>query len=205
MSETSTFIEDILAAAHAKAQSIISGAENEAQRATDEAKADIAREAADIVRGAHGEAESIKRRQISEARHLSKLREQREKNAILSEVLNQAKKRVIDATKHEAEYSTYLTGQIENGVRELGCDTALVHLNGADLKRINRAEVERNVAKRLGKSIKLEWANEPIETIGGAVISSVDAKTRIVNTLDQKFEALESNLLIEAGKSLFGE
>jgi hypothetical protein len=28
---------------------------------------------------------------------------------------------------------------------------------------------------------------------------------RIVNTLDQRLEALESKLLIEAGKSLFGE
>ena len=205
MSETSVFTEDILKAARAKAQSIISEAETEAQRATDEARTGISREAADIVRNAHGEAESIKRRQISEARHLSKLREQREKNTILSEVLDLTKKRVIEATKQEGKYSTYLAGQVEDGIRELGSDTAVVHLNTFDLKRINRADVEREVAKRLGKSLKVEWAGEPIEAIGGAVIASTDAKTRIVNTLDQKFDALEPALLIEAGKTLFGD
>ncbi|HUK50015.1 MAG TPA: V-type ATP synthase subunit E family protein [Terriglobales bacterium] len=205
MSETSAFTEDILKAAHSKAQSIITEAESEAQRATDEAKAGISREAADIVRNAQGEADSIKRRQTSEARHLSKLREQREKNAILSEVLDLAKKRVLEATKNERQYLLYLAAQVEDGVRELGSDTAVVHLNGADLKRINRADVEREVAKRIGRSVRVEWATEPIEAIGGVVVSSADTKTRIVNTLDQKFDALEPTLLIEAGKSLFGE
>jgi vacuolar-type H+-ATPase subunit E/Vma4 len=205
MSETTIFTEDILKAARAKAQSIITEAETESQRATDDARTGIGREAADIVRNAQSEAESIKRRQTSEARHLSKLREQREKNTILSEVLDLTKKRVIEATKHEANYSAYLAGEVENGIRELGSDTAVVHLNGVDLKRINRADVEREVTKRLGKSVNVEWAGEPIEAIGGAAISSADGKTRIVNTLDQKFDALEPALLVEAGKSLFGD
>ena len=203
MSETSMFTEDILSAARAKAQSIISDAEAELQRATQEAKATISKEAGDIIRNAQSEAEAIKRRQVSEARHLSKLHEQGEKNRILLEVLERTRKRVIEATKREATYLPYLTVQIENGIRELGYDTAVIHLNATDLKGINRASVEKDAAKHLGKSVKVEWASEPIETIGGAVISSVDAKTRIVNTLDQKFEALESTLLMEAGKTLF--
>jgi vacuolar-type H+-ATPase subunit E/Vma4 len=36
------------------------------------------------------------------------------------------------------------------------------------------------------------------------MVSSRDGKTRIANTLDERFEALESKLLIEAGKVLFG-
>lgn len=203
MSETSMFTEDILAAARAKAQSIVGDAEAELQRATQEAKVNISKEAGDIIRNAQSEAEAIKRRQVSEARHLSKLHEQREKNRILLEVLERTKKRVIDATTHEATYIPYLTGQIENGIRELGFDTAVIHLNATDLKGVNRATVESDAAKHLGKSVKVEWASEPIETIGGAVISSTDTKTRIVNTLDQKFEALEPALLMEAGKTLF--
>jgi vacuolar-type H+-ATPase subunit E/Vma4 len=205
MSETTLFTEDILAAARAKAQSIIAEAQTELQRATDEAKTSISKEASDIIRNAQSEAEAVKRRQTSEARHLSKLHEQREKNGILMEVLERTKKRIIDATKDQITYLPYLTGQIENGIRELGYDTAVIHVNATDFKGIDRSTVERDAAVHLKKSIKVEWANEPIEAIGGAIISSSDGKTRIVNTIDQKFEALEPTLLIEAGKSLFGK
>jgi len=51
----------------------------------------------------------------------------------------------------------------------------------------------------------VEWSREPIEASGGAIISSPDGKMRIVNTLEQIFNALEPRLLIEASKSLFGE
>jgi vacuolar-type H+-ATPase subunit E/Vma4 len=205
MSETSLFTEDILAAARAKAQSIIGEAQTELQRATDEAKTSISKEASDIIRNAQAEAEAVKRRQISEARHLSKLHEQREKNGILTEVLERTKKRIIEATKDQAIYLPYITGQIANGIRDLGYDTAVIHVNVTDLKEINRSTVERDASAHLNKPIKVEWANDPIETIGGAIVSSTDGKTRIVNTIDQKFEALEPALLIEAGKSLFGK
>ena len=205
MSETSMFTQDILSAARTKAQSIIGDAEAELNRATEEAKTTISKEAGDIIRNAQSEAEAVKRRQVSEARHLSKLHEQGEKNRILSEVLESTRNQVIAATKRESTYVPYLTLQIENGIQELGYDTAVIHLNATDLKGIDRATVQNDTTKHLNKSVKLEWASEPIETIGGAIISTPDAKTRIVNTLDQKFEALESTLLVEAGKTLFGK
>ena len=204
MSETSLFTEDILKAARKKAQHIIDDAQKELERATQEARAGISKEASDIVCNAQEEADAVKRRQTSEARHLSKLQEQQEKNRILMEVMDRVKKRVIDATKNDSVYVPYLTSQIVSGIKELGYDTAIVHVNATDLKTVNRANVERDIAKYLNQRVKVEWAKEPIEAIGGAIISSIDTGTRIVNTIDQKFEALESTLLIEAGKSLFG-
>jgi len=205
MSETSKFTEDILTAARSKARDIIGKADTETQSASEEARAGISREVDDIIRNARAEAEAVKRREISEARHRSKLQEQREKNAILSEVLDQTKKRVVDMTKDESRYFPYLTALIEVGIRELGHETALVHLNEADLRKVDRTMLERQLAKELGRTIKIDWAKEPVEAMGGAVISSSDGKTRIVNTLDQRFDALEPKLLIEARKSLFGE
>jgi len=204
MSETSLFTEDILKAARTKAQSIIDEAQKELERTTQEAKAGISREAADVVRNAQAEAEAIKRRETSEARHLSKLQEQQEKNRILLEVMDRAKKRVVDATKNETVYFPYLTNQIAKGIEELGYGTAVVHVNATDMKGMNRANIEKDAARQLSKPVKVEWAKEPINAIGGAIIASTDAKTRIVNTIDQKFDALEATLLIEAGKTLFG-
>jgi V/A-type H+-transporting ATPase subunit E len=204
VSETAKFTVDILTAANEKAQSIISQAETETQQALKDAKADMMREADDIVRNAHVEAEGVKRRQISEVRHRIKLQEQQEKNKILTDVLETTRKRIIDVTNNESKYFPYLTGMIESGIREIGINNVVVQLNAKDLKRVDKEILERELAKKVDRSVKVEWANEPIDALGGAVLSSKDGKTRIPNTLDQRFEALEPKLLIEAGKVLFG-
>jgi vacuolar-type H+-ATPase subunit E/Vma4 len=204
MSETSKFTEDILRVATEKARNIISEAEAETQRASDEAKTSISREAEAIIRNARAEAEAVKRRETSEARHKSKLREEREKDVVMTEVLDHAKKRVLDSAKDESRYLPYLTSLVESAIRELGNETPVVHLNKADMTRINRTNIERDIAKGLQKPMKIEWSKEPIEAAGGVMVSSPDGKTRIVNTLEERFDALESKLLVEAGKSLFG-
>jgi len=205
MSETSKFTEDILAAARAKAQSIIGEAENQTRQASEEAKTVISREVGEIIQNARADAEAVKRREISEARHRSKLQEQKEKSTILSEVLEKTRNRISDMARDQTKYLPYLTNLIETGVRELGDDVALIHLNQADLSRINISNLEKEIGKQLGKECKIEWSKEPIEALGGAIVSSIDGKARIVNTIDQRFDALEPKLLIEAGKSLFGE
>jgi len=204
VSETAKFTVDILTAANEKAQSIISQAEMETQQALKDAKADMMREADDIVRNAQVEAEGVKRRQVSEVRHRIKLQEQQEKNKILTDVLETTRKRIIDLTNNESKYVPYLAGMIESGIREIGINNVIVQLNANDLKRIDKGTLERELAKKLDRSVKVEWAKEPISALGGAVISSKDGRTRIPNTLDQRFEALEPKLLIEAGKVLFG-
>jgi len=205
MSETAKFTEDILKVAKEKAGHIIGEAETETQRASDEAKISISREAETIIRSARADAEAVKRREISEARHRSKLLEDKEKDTIMTEVLDHARKRVFDMTKDETKYIPYLMNLVESAIRQLGDATPLVHLNTADMTRINRPNLERDISKGLEKPIKIEWSKEPIEAAGGAIVSSPDGKTRIVNTLDERFHALESKLLVEAGKSLFGQ
>lgn len=204
MSETAKFTVDILTVAKEKAQSMTSQAEAETQRALKEAKADMTREADDMIRNARAEAEGVKRRQISEVRHRIKLQEQQEKSKILADVLERTRKRIIDITNDESKYVPYLASMIESGIREIGLDNVLVHLNAGDLKRIDKGRLEREVTRKLDKSVKMEWAKDPVDTLGGAMVSSKDGKTRIPNTLDQRFEALEPKLLIEAGKVLFG-
>jgi vacuolar-type H+-ATPase subunit E/Vma4 len=205
MSETSRFTDDILAVAKEKSQSIIADAEAETKRALDEAKAHISSEADEITRNARAEAEGVKRREISEARHRLKLQEQQEKGKILSEVLEETKKRVIQTVNDEGKYTPLLSAYIGSGIRELGLASVTVHLSATDLKRIDKGKLEQDIAKRLGKPAKLEWSSEPIDALGGAIVSSPDGRTRIVNTLNERFEALESKLLVEAGKLLFAD
>jgi vacuolar-type H+-ATPase subunit E/Vma4 len=205
MSETGKFTEDILTAAKEKAQIIINEAEIETQRALNEAKAHSAREAEDLLSSTRAEAEGVRRRRISEVRHRLKLQEQLEKSKILADVLEQTRTRVKDIVKEQNRYFVYLTSLVTSGVREIGLDSVVVHLNSSDLKRIDIARLEREVAKSLEKPIKIEFSKEPMQASGGAIVSSKDGRTRIVNTLDQRIEALEPRLLVEAGKILFGE
>ena len=204
MSETSKFTEDILKSATEKAESIVREAETETQRASDEAKVTISREAEAIVRSARADADAVKRRQISEARHRAKLREQQEKDKIMQDVLDQVQKRTSQLVEEETKYVSLLTHLIESGIQELGDKAAMIHLSKTDLGR-NPSSLEQKINKSLLGRVKVEWSKEPIDASGGAVISSLDGKIRIVNTLDQRFEALEPRLLIEARASLFGE
>jgi vacuolar-type H+-ATPase subunit E/Vma4 len=207
MSETSKFTQDILAVAKEKAQSIVAEAEAETKRGLEDAKVDTSRQASDILRNAQTEAEAVRRRLMSEVRHRLKLREQEEKGKMMSEVLEATRKRVGDFVKNETQvkYQSYLAGLIGDAVRELGLGEAQVHLNEADQKRLDKTLLEREVAKTLKTPVKIEWAKEPIVAMGGAIVSSTDGRTRIINTLDERFEALEPKLLIEAGKLLFGD
>jgi len=203
MSEATKFTQDILTNAKAKADSIIREAEAETQRASDEAKIAIQREADAIARAGRSDAEAIKRREISEARHRSKLRQQREKDRIMQEVLDETKKRTFEIVRDDSRYIPLLTRLVESGINELGTELALIHLNGTDLKRV--AILERNMTSSASGRVKVEWSKEPIDALGGVIVSSRDGRIRIVNTLDQKFNAVEPKLLIEARKSLFGE
>ncbi len=205
MSETSKFTEDILAAAKQKAREIVTQAETETERALDEAKTHISREAEDVVHDARAEAAGVKLRHVSEVRHRLKLQEHEEKSRILSEVLEATKKSVVGITDTEAKYFPYLASFIESGIRALGSESVLVHLNASDLKRFDKGKLEREISNKLDKTPHIEWSKEPIAALGGSVVSSSDNKARIVNTLDERFEALEPKLLIEAGKLLFGE
>jgi vacuolar-type H+-ATPase subunit E/Vma4 len=205
MSETSKFTEDILAAAKEKSEQVVSEAETETQHAFEEAKSHLSREADDIIHNAQTEAEAVRRRAMSEVRHRLKLREQVEKSKILSEALEATRKHVTEIVNDESKYLPYLAGYIAAGIRALGLENVTVHLNASDLKRIDAGKLEREIAKLAQTPVRIEWSKEPIESLGGAVISSNDGKTRIVNTFDERFEALESKLLMEAGKLLFGE
>ncbi len=205
MSETAMFTEEILAAAKAKAQTIINEAETSTQHALEEAKMQSAREAEDVLSNGRAEAEGVKRRKISEMRHRLKLQEQSEKSKILTDVLEQTRARINDLAKDENKYFAYLVGLVSSGISEIGLESVVVHLNSNDLKRIDLTKLEREIPKNPGKAVKVEFSKEPIIASGGVIVSSIDGKTRIVNTLDQRFEGMESKLLIEAGKILFGE
>ena len=204
MSETSKFTEDILTASKEKARQIIEQAEQEHKRLLDDANSAIGREENDILSNAQAVAEGIKRREISEVRHQAKLLEQVEKDKILSSVLEDVKARLRESTRDQDTYFGYLIKLATDAIHQIGMDNVTVHLTSEDLKRLDAAKFAREVEKHVSP-IKIEISKEPIEASGGVVVASRDGRIRIVNTFEQRFEALEPRMLIEAGRILFSE
>ena len=202
LSETSKFTEDILATANEKARKIIEQAEFEKQRHLEEARISINKEVADITRNADTEAEAIKRREVSEMRHRIRLREQSEKDKILTEVLAETKKNVLHIVMDEDKYLAYLVRIISDAIRQINLPSVTIHMNAEDLRRIDSTKLIREITDNVNTSAIVVSKN-PISCSGGAVISSPDDKIRIVSTFDQRIEALEPRLLIEAGRLLF--
>jgi len=202
VSETSKFTEDILTSANQQAQKILQEAESEQRRLLEEARNSIGRETADIIRNAESESEAIRRREVSEVRHRAKLREQAEKDKILTEVLEETKKSVLQALKDEKNYFAYLVRIISEALPQLDLPKAVIHLNAEDLKKLDGAKLVQEVSK-VGRS-QVMISKDPIPCLAGAVVSSSDDKIRLDCTIEQKFEALEPSLLTEAGRLLFG-
>ena len=204
MSETTKFTEDILTVAKEKARQVVDQAEQERQRLLDDANSTIGREENEILRNAQTEAEGIKRREVSEVRHQTKLLEQSEKDKILSSVLDEVKARFHEATRDQKTYFGYLARLAGDAIQQLGMDMVTIHLTAEDLKRIDTSQLAREIETH-SPSVKVEISKEPILASGGIVVASQDDKIRIVNTFEQRFEALEPKMLIKAGRLLFSE
>jgi V/A-type H+-transporting ATPase subunit E len=205
VSETTKFTQNILTAAREKARKVVEEAENERKRLVEDANATIVREANEILRNARAEAEGIKRREISGVRHRIKLMEQSEKDRILNSVLDEVKARIRVTAQDENTYLRYLGRLAADAIRQLGMGQVTVHLNSEDLKRIDVSRLTRELERYPISSVRVDIAKEPISASGGIVVSSDDGMIRIVNTFEQRFEALEPKLLIEAGRLLFSE
>ena len=204
LSEVTKFTENILTSAKKQAQEIISQAERERERLLEEARGTISKDASNIVRNAQAEAEAIKRREVSKGRHRVKLREQLERDKILTDVIEETKRRVVEITKDQSKYFPYLVRLASDAIRQIDITNVTVHLNREDLKKVDLTKLVLKITNNLQTPARVEIAKAPIAASGGVVVSSLDGKIRIVNTFEQKFEALEPKLLIEAGRLLFG-
>ena len=203
MSETSKFTDDILTASKEKSRQIVEQAEEEHRRLLAEAASAISNEENQILRNANAEAEGIRRREISEVRHQVKLLEQSEKDRILTSVLDDVKRKLRESTQDRDVYFKYLTRLATDAITHLGMEHVTIHLTSDDLKRVDPTQFTREIEKLM--PVKVEISKEPIDASGGVVVASKDGRIRIVNTFEQRLEALEPRLLIEAGRILFDE
>lgn len=191
-------IEDILQAlddqCHAECQEIFDRAQQDAKQILDKARAE-----ADDIR--NDRLEKVKAEAKSETTSLLYSARLKSKNAIIGakekvaeSVLSEAEERLQDLRSRD-DYPAILEGLIKEGLLRVS-GKALLHVDPAD------RELADSILGGLGSEYDLLT---DIETVGGAVISDVDGRVRIINTVEERLNRAREKLRMEVSGILFEE
>jgi vacuolar-type H+-ATPase subunit E/Vma4 len=82
-------------------------------------------------------------------------------------------------------------------------DTVKVALSESDLRRYGGSKLVEDALAKMQTPKTAVLKDEPISTIGGAVVMSQDDKVRVDCTLEAKLGLVKTQLLAEMSKILF--
>jgi len=188
--------EEIVKEAKAEAERRLAKAEEEAGKILEAARAEAEKLVEEAKAKAQEEIALLERRRLSEARRTAALKILEEKNRLLSEAF----KKAYDQLKNLKieTYSQSITKLLEVSAPSLGSPEVQARFNKRDLERRNR------LLKNLKLSdVKLTIVNEPVETVGGFILSSPDGKIKLDQTFEARLQHAERLLRKELSKILF--
>ncbi|WP_456367179.1 V-type ATP synthase subunit E [Thermococcus sp.] len=196
-------IQEINREAEQKIQYILNEAQREAEKIKEEAKKKAEAKAEWILRKAKTQAEMEKQRAIASA----KLEVRKKRLAVQEEMI----KAVISALKDrlaslpDEEYFMTLVSLTSEALEELGVNKAVLRSNERTLKLIveRLPEFKKGVSETIGRDVDIT-VGEPINTIGGILVESVDGSVRVDNTFEARMERFEAELRARIAKILFG-
>ena len=158
----------------------------QALAAVDSARKGAAEEVAKILLGGAKQAESLKRQLVGAAELDARNAQLRAVEAAVSEAFASAIQGLPKVA--EAKYEKALTQLISEGVEVIGTK-AVVSCNARDRKLVAGA------VKKLSEGhVKLTLAAEPVESIGGVVLSTEDGTVRFDNTFEARLERMRPAL-----------
>ncbi|MBI4399555.1 hypothetical protein HY570_02290 [Candidatus Micrarchaeota archaeon] len=120
--------------------------------------------------------EREERERVSSARLKAKMIMAEAKESVIKELMDQLFEKMKEY-RESSEYKTTLARLVDEGLGQIS-GKVVVYANKEDASLVK---------KLLGKK-KAELSEEPIQCIGGVVVTSEDGKVRINNTLEAKFE-----------------
>lgn len=191
-------IDDILRAldeqCRQECQEIFSRAEGEAkqilERAQDEAEAIRQARLAKVKAEAESETTSM----LYSARLKSKNAVISAKEKIAEEALAAAEAR-LQGLRSESDYPAVLEGLIREGLSRI-TGKVVVHVDPAD------EAVADDIMRGLGLEYELRT---DIQAAGGAVVSDVDGRVRIINTVEERLNRAREKLRMQVSGILFDE
>ncbi len=196
-------VEDIVRESMAKAAEAKKESQIQLQSAIEAARAKVIRDAEKIVRNAEAEAAAARTRRASQERQKARLAYLTEKNRIVQDILDRVRARLAELVRDDSTYRPFLLTAIARGLEAVPSESVQVALSKRDLERFGGGKLleEALAATRMRKKVTLN--DQPIETVGGALIVSEDRRIRADCTFEAKLQLMEPQILSEISKILF--
>lgn len=196
-------IQEINREAEQKIQYIISEAQKEAEKIKEEAKKRGEAKAEWILRKARTQAETEKQRIIAGARLEVRRKRLEVQESLIREVITALKDRLAELP--DEEYFPMLVELTAGAIEELGTGSVVVRSNERTLKLIEARleEFRAAVSEKAGRNVEITLG-EPLSSIGGVLVETIDGSVRVDNTFEARIGRLESELRAEIAKALFG-
>jgi V/A-type H+-transporting ATPase subunit E len=191
-------IEDILQAlddqCREECQEIFNRAQAEAKHILDRAQEEAAEIREARLNKVRAEARSEATSILYSARLKSKNEIIRAKEKVVEKALEEAEKRLVDLRNHEG-YPAILTDLVQEGISRVS-GKVHVHVDPADKK------LAESILRDLGLEHEIL---ADIQTIGGAIVSDVDGRVMIINTIEERLNRAREKLRLEVSGILFEE
>lgn len=139
----------------------------------------------------------------------TRLRVLSEKEKVLDEIFEEAKKQLSSIAKKKGEYKKLLAGLIEEGVLALMEDTATVKVREEDVKVAKEAaeDAAKGFQEKTKKevSISVDESNFlPKASPGGVIVVNKLGRIEVNNTLEERLKLLSEEALPGIRLELFG-
>jgi vacuolar-type H+-ATPase subunit E/Vma4 len=196
-------VEDILRESRTRAEEIRKNGLAQIEDRLATARAEASREADQITRNLKTECDAVVNRRVSQEKQKARLAYLEEKNKILNDVMKDVQASLLEFCRNDSSYRTFLLKSIAQGIDAVPVERVRVALSEKDIRRYKGTKLLEDALSIMHTTKIAVLSDEPIETTGGAVVTSQDNKVRADCTLEARLELMRPQLLAEVSRILF--
>jgi vacuolar-type H+-ATPase subunit E/Vma4 len=196
-------VEDILKESRAKAEEAKKEGLTQIEDSISKARAEAMKEADLIGRNTKTECDAAINRRVSQEKQKARLAYLAAKNMVLDDVMSEVQRKLVEFSRDDSRYRPFLLKSIVRGMDAIPSDSVKVALSESDLRRYGGPKLVEDALAKMPTPKTAVLNDEPIRTIGGAVVTSQDDKVRVDCTLEAKLGLMKTQLLAEISKILF--
>ena len=196
-------VEDILRESRAKAEEIKKEGLTQIEDHISKARTETTRETDLIARNTKSECDAVINRRVSQEKQKARLAYLTEKNNVLDGIMREVETRLVEFGRDDSRYRPFLLKSIMRGMEAIPSDRVKVALSESDLRRYRGSNLIETALAGTHTPKTAVLSDEPMKTIGGAVVTSQDDKIRMDCTLEARLGLMKTELLVEISKILF--
>ena len=201
-SGTEKIVSSIMSDAQGKADEIIQNANAEVSQINAKAEKTAEAEKTKILENGKKQSDMRYQQIISEAKMNARRAELGAKEEVIEAAFNKATEELkAKASSCDDEYKDSLSMMIKEATDEIGGKDLIIQLNEADTNNMKKDISDGSNSFQLDDITFT--LGEPIDTIGGVVLKTVDGDIQVNNTIESRLERFKSILRSEVANVLF--